>query len=214
LRVLAPPRCGLCGAPTAWPVERCRECAGRRLAFATARAPVAYAGPARALVHGWKERGLRRIASFAADLVAAHVERPAVDVITYIPPDPARQLQRGHHPAEGLARALGARWALETVPLLARTRSGTRQIGLPRAERAANVRGAYAATARVPVAILLVDDVYTTGATVGAAAAALRHADAALVHVVTFARTVRYAQAGIDHHQGGRDEASGEGQER
>jgi ComF family protein len=191
LRPLATPRCARCGAPTAWAVERCRECAGRRLAFASARAAVAYAGPARPLLRAWKEHGLRRVAGFAAELVVAHVERPEADVIAYIPPDGARQLQRGHHPAERLARELGRRWCVEPAPLLERTRPGARQTGLRRAERRANVRGAFAATAEAPGTVLLVDDVYTTGATVGAAATALRAAGAARVHVVTFARTVR-----------------------
>jgi predicted amidophosphoribosyltransferase len=189
--VLGPPRCARCGAPTSWPVERCRECAGRRLAFASARAAVAYAGPARSFVHAWKERGLRRAAGLAAELVVAHVERPAADVIAYIPPDPARQLQRGHHPAERLARELGRRWSLEVPELLARTRPAARQTGLDRAARRTNVRDALVATTSVPATVLLVDDVYTTGATVGAAATALRSAGAACVHVVTFARTVR-----------------------
>ncbi len=194
--MLAPPRCDRCGAPTAWPVERCRECAGRRLAFTSARAAVAYAGPARSLVHGWKERGLRRVAGLTAELVVAHVERPTVDVISYIPPDGVRQLQRGHHPAERLARELGERWSLEVRELLVRTRPGVRQTGLDRAERRSNVRGAFVAvpvrppTAR-PSTVALVDDVYTTGATVGAASTALRSAGVDRIQVVTFARTVR-----------------------
>lgn len=191
LRPLAAPRCARCGAPTAWAVERCRECAGRRLAFASARAAVAYAGPARPLLRAWKEHGLRRVAGLAADLVVAHVERPTADVIAYIPPDRARQLERGRHPAERLARELGRRWCLESEPLLERARPGTRQTGLGRAERRANVRGAFAATTETRGTVVLVDDVYTTGATAAAAATALRAAGAARVEVVTFARTVR-----------------------
>jgi predicted amidophosphoribosyltransferase len=191
LRLLAPPWCGLCGAPTAWPVARCRECAGRRLPFATARAAVAYGGPARALVHGWKERGLRRAASLAAELVVANLEQPTADVITYIPPDPTRQLRRGHHPAERLASELAVRWRMPAERLLVRSRLGARQTGLPRAERGANVRGAFAAPTRLHGTVILVDDVYTTGATVGAAATALRTAGAGRIEVVTFARTVR-----------------------
>jgi competence protein ComFC len=191
LRPLTAPRCARCGAPTAWPVERCHECAGRRLAFATARACVAYAGPARPLLRAWKEHGLRPVAGLAADLVAAHLERPAADVIAYIPPDGARQLRRGHHPAERLARELGRRWGLETAPLLERTRPSLRQTGLARAERRANVRGAFTASVAVRGTVLLVDDVYTTGATTAAAATALRAAGAARIEVVTFARTVR-----------------------
>jgi ComF family protein len=191
LRPLGVPRCSLCGAPTAWSVERCRECTGRRLAFARARAAIAYDGPARPLVRAWKERGLRQVATLAAELVIAHVERPEADVIAYIPPDPIRQLGRGHHPAERLARELGARWELETATLLRRTDTVRRQTGLPLAERRRNVRNAFAATVAAPDGVVLVDDVYTSGATADAAARALRSVGAREVQVVTFARAVR-----------------------
>ena len=188
---LSPPRCHRCGATTAWPVERCRECAGRRLAFATARAATVYEGPARALVRAWKERGLRRVAIHAAKLVVERVEPPAADVITYIPADAVRQLRRGTHPAQLLAEELGRRWGLPATPLLARGASSSRQTGLPYAERGRNVRGAFVALGDVPRRVLLVDDVYTTGSTASAAATALRAGGAARVEVVTFARAVR-----------------------
>ena len=117
-----------------------------------------------------------------------------MDVIVSVPPDPARQLRRGDHPAGRLASELARHWSLEEAALLERTRRGNRQTGLNRAERRANVRGAFVAAGSVPPTVLLLDDVYTTGATVDAAAAALRLGGASLVHVVTFARTVRYAQ--------------------
>jgi len=192
LRAISPPRCRRCGAPTAWPVERCRECAGRRLAFATARAATVYDGPARALVRAWKERGLRRVATLAAELVVDRVAPTAADVITYIPPDAVRQLRRGAHPAELLARELARRWGIATVPLLGRTSAGGRQTGLHYAERSRNVRGAFEPlTGSVPKRVLLVDDVYTTGSTASAAATALRAGGAARIDVVTFARAVR-----------------------
>jgi predicted amidophosphoribosyltransferase len=195
LRPLGPPVCDRCGAPTLWPVDRCRECAGRRLAFASARAAVAYTGAARPFVAAWKEHGLRRAATQAAELLAHAVERPAADVIAYIPSDPQRLLERGHHPAEHLARALGRAWELDVERLLARSKEAAarpRQATLHRDERLRNARGAFAAAVdRVPTRVLLVDDVYTTGATVNAGASALRAAGARRVEVVTFARTVR-----------------------
>jgi predicted amidophosphoribosyltransferase len=131
------------------------------------------------------------VAALAAELVVAHVERPAADVIAYIPPDAVRQLERGHHPAERLAAELAQRWQLPVEALLTRRGTIARQAGLGLAERRRNVRGAFAAVPRCPAAVVLVDDVYTTGATAAAAAGALRGAGAGTVQVITFARVVR-----------------------
>jgi len=191
LPLLRPPLCERCGAPTAWPVRRCRECSGRRLAFASARAAVEYDERVRRLVAGWKERGLRRLSAQAADVVAAGVERPRVATLTFVPPDRARVLERGHHPAERLARELGERWELPVAPLLARTRAVPHQRGLSLADRRRNVAGAFRPAARSPARVALVDDVYTSGATANAAASALRKGGARRVEVVTFARVVR-----------------------
>ena len=188
---LEPPLCDRCGAPTAWPVARCRECSGRRLAFASARAAVAYDDDVRRLVRAWKERGLRRLATEAAEALAGVLPPPSSSVLTFVPPDRARSLQRGYHPAERLAQELGERWLLPVLPLMARTRPAPRQRGLALADRRRNVAGAFAPASETPRAVTLVDDVYTSGATAAAAASALRQAGARRVDVVTFARVVR-----------------------
>lgn len=187
---LSGPLCARCGAPVAWPVERCRECSGRRIAFASARAAVEYDAAVRRIVSAWKEHGLRGLAPLAAAAVDELVPPPAAQLITFVPPDGDRSLRRGHHPPEHLARELGRRWELPVAPLLGRTRPLAAQRGLPRDERRRNVRGAFTAAA-ASGRIVLVDDVYTTGATVSAAATALRAAGATSVEVVTFARAVR-----------------------
>jgi ComF family protein len=189
--VLAEPCCARCGAPAAWPVARCRECSGRRLAFVSARAAVAYDRPVAKLVAAWKERGLRKIAAFAAELVADVVSAPRADALTFVPADSERGLKRGHHPAARLAHELGERWRLDVVQLLSRSGSQRRQRGLPLAERRRNVRRAFRPVGEAPRTVVLVDDVYTSGATVAAAASALRKAGARRVEVVTFARAVR-----------------------
>jgi predicted amidophosphoribosyltransferase len=185
---LRPPLCERCGAPTAWPVRRCRECSGRRLAFASARAAVPYDDTVRAIVSAWKERGLRRLAAAAAAVVAEAVAAPG-DPLTAVPADPERIRKRGHHPAGSLTRELAKLWGVERMDLLER-RQGRPQRGLALAARRANVRGAFT-SAPPPRRIVLVDDVYTSGSTVDAAARALRRAGAREVEVVTFARTVR-----------------------
>jgi predicted amidophosphoribosyltransferase len=188
---LQPPFCDRCGAPTVWPVSRCRECSGRRLAFASARAAVEYDDRVRRFVAAWKERGLRRLAAEAADAVVAALEPPRVAVLAFVPPDRDRVLQRGHHPAQRLAFELGRRWELPVRPLVARTRSVPHQRGLSLADRRRNVAGAFAPAGESPSRVALVDDVYTSGATAAAAASALRKAGARRVEVVTFARVVR-----------------------
>ncbi len=192
---LEPPLCELCGAPTAWPVERCRECSGRRLGFARARAAVVYDVAVQRLVAGWKERGLRLVAEAAAELVAERVPPSGAAIVTFVPSDRGRLAARGHHPAARLALALARRYGLPCEPLLERPRGSQRQRGLSLAERRRNVSGAFAATQPVPGPVLLVDDVYTSGATVSAAAFALRAAGAERVDVVTFARTIRLSRA-------------------
>jgi ComF family protein len=191
LRLLRAPLCARCGAPTAWPVERCAECAGRRLSFAWARAAVAYEGPARTLVAAWKERGRRKLPRVFAGLLLEVVPRPQADVVTFIPADPARGHWRGGNPAEQLARLVAREWGLPVEALLARSRSIPSQRGLTRTERRRNVRGAFVTATGAPTSVVLVDDVYTTGATVGAAATELRRAGARSVYVATFARAMR-----------------------
>jgi predicted amidophosphoribosyltransferase len=80
---------------------------------------------------------------------------------------------------------------LRLEPLLVRSRGSPRQRELTRVERRRNVISAFACGGEVPVQVTLVDDVYTTGATVSAAASALRKGGARRVEVVTFARTIR-----------------------
>jgi len=187
---IEPPLCERCGLPTAWPVRRCRECAGQRLAFASARSAVHYDDAVRSLVAAWKERELRRLAAAAVAVVLEVVPAPSVDAVTFAPPDPDRGLKRGHHPPRELAKALARVWELPLIAPL-RRRAAKRQRGLSRAERRRNVAGVFDAGTGVPRSLVLVDDVFTSGATANAAASALRAAGAKRVDIVTFARVVR-----------------------
>ncbi len=188
---LRPPLCERCGSPGPWPVRRCAECSGRRLAFARARSALVYDADARTLVRVWKEHGRRRLATEAAQLVAELVPRPDVDVLTHVPGDPERALARGRVAPAALAAALSGIWGIPADDLLRRTRSLRRQRGLGLAERRRNVRGSVVARDIVPRSVCLVDDVYTSGATADACASALRRAGACRVEVMTLTRAVR-----------------------
>ena len=188
---IAPPVCERCGCPGAWPVRRCVECTGRRLGFTTARAAIVYDGVTRPLVSGWKERGRRDLVEPFAALVEEVVAPPSVDAVTFVPGDRERGRDRGHVPVARLAHALADRWDLPVVRLLARSGPSSRQAGLSRADRRANVRDLFVARREAHGRLVLVDDVYTTGATAAACATTLRRAGARSVEVVCLARAVR-----------------------
>ena len=171
---IGPPVCERCGCPGAWPVRRCVECTGRRLGFTRARAAIVYDERTRPLVSAWKERGRRDLVEPFAALVEEVVARPLVDAVTFVPGD--RERGRGDLP---LAR------------LLARNGQSSRQAGLSRADRRANVRNLFVSRSEAHGRLVLVDDVYTTGATAAACATALRRAGARSVEVVCLARAVR-----------------------
>ena len=156
----------------------------------SATAAVAYEDPVPRIVGAWKERGLRRLAAWAAEVIVEALPRPDATCIAFVPGDPDRRLRRGHA-AERFAAELAERWELPCEPLLRRTRGSVPQRGLSQRERRRNVAGAFRVGGRVPARVTLVDDVYTTGATVDAAASALRKGGARRVEVVTFARTIR-----------------------
>lgn len=188
---IAPPVCARCGCPGAWPVLRCVECSGRRLGFTRARSAVVYDERARTIVSAWKERGRRDLARHLARVVAEVVAPPAAEVVSCVPGDAERTRLRSHVPAERLGRALAEAWNLPFARLLERLGTAPRQARLPRAQRRANVRDAFVAVARPPPTVVLVDDVYTTGATAAACATVLRRAGARSVEVVCLARAVR-----------------------
>jgi ComF family protein len=188
---LRPPLCERCGSPGPWPVRRCAECAGRRLAFARARSAIVYDASARTFVRTWKEHGRARLAREAAALVADAVARPDVDVLVHVPGDPERRLERGRVAQAALAAELAVVWDVPAEDVLRRTRSLERQRGLGLAERRRNVRGSVVARRESPRRVCVLDDVYTSGATANECASALRRAGARRVEVVTLARAVR-----------------------
>src|SRR4051794_10260687 len=184
---LEPHGCRRCGQPGLRDVPRCGRCMGRRLGFTAARSAIRYDGSGRLLVHRLKAGGLRALAAPAAQLMHEAVPRPAIDVVTWVPPDRWRTIHRGYHPAELLARELASRWGIEARPLLRGPLLRRPQRGLRPAERRANVRRAFQAAGPVPRHVCVVDDVRTTAATLSACGTELRRGGARTVLAVTLA---------------------------
>lgn len=194
---LGPDQCARCGEAEADRHPACRRCHEPAPAFAAARAAVAYAGPARGLVLRFKHGDATALARPMASAMA-RAGRAWLDPQALLVPVPLhrwRLWHRGYNQAallaQELARRTGAKLALDA---LARTRRTAPTAGMDRAERAANVAGAIACQAPGRVAgraVVLVDDVITTGATMAACAAALADAGAQQVVALAFARVVR-----------------------
>jgi predicted amidophosphoribosyltransferase len=143
---------------------------------------------AREIVARVKYRGARAAVPWLAAAMVEVLPRswPAVDVITWAPTSRERRRFRGFDPAELLARAVTRRLDARCARLLDRL-PGPPQTGLAGADRRRGPR--YTACRAAPHTVLLVDDVATTGATLSAAAVALRDAGARRIVALTAART-------------------------
>jgi ComF family protein len=153
-------------------------------------APWAYEGAARALVLALKLRAQRPAADPLVDGMGAAVRREGLraGIVTCVPGRPRDARRRGFDHAEVLARGLARRLGLPLSACLVRVDVRPDQTSLSAVERRRNLRGAFAAAA-CPEPVVLVDDVLTTGATIGACAAALRRAGAPAVEVVVACRS-------------------------
>lgn len=195
------PLCSCCGIPFATENgsdHRCGGCLQNPPPFTAARAPFAYDGPLRDLIHRFKYHHQVRLRRPLGQLMAHHLtETVAVwqpEVIVPVPLHPRRLRDRGFNQAILLGTLLSKTWQIPIArTALARTRWTVPQIELHHAEREANVRGAFAVTHPETVAgrrVLLLDDVLTTGSTVAECARVLRRAKAAEVLVIAVARAL------------------------
>ena len=199
-RAVRPPWCERCGQPEPH-FGPCRLCAGWPAALTRVRSAVWLDAGARPAVHGLKYGRLPRIAD---DLAAAMQPlRPATDgpsggaggALIPIPLAPKRLRERGYNQSEMLARALARHWRIPVLgDVLVRTRETPTQTALTPGTRLANVAGAFglANDQRSMIndhsTLIIVDDVFTTGATLAEAARALEQAGASRILGVTFAR--------------------------
>ncbi len=147
---------------------------------------LAYDGAGRALVTALKYRNQRGALRVVGQALARRAPSGGVDAVTWAPTTPARRRARGFDQAELLARSVARELRCPCLPLLRRA-PGPPQTGRTRVERLDGPT--FEVRPPVPRRILLVDDVVTTGATLRAAAAALRQAGAAEVTLLALAAT-------------------------
>jgi len=199
-----PPFCWACGATSRPRDPLCLSCRSRlrwldrepiELDGVEVWAPVAYDGPARALVRGLKFRGAAGLAETMAAQVAACAPPDLLippAVLVPVPLHPRRARARGFNQAERIASALSRRTGLAVSDCLRRRGDGSaRQVGRGRGERLAGIAGAVELRrgAGAPLSALVIDDVATTGATLVACASALEIAGTEQVAGVAYALT-------------------------
>lgn len=191
--------CDRCGQPEP-PVGPCRFCRDWPRALRRVRSAVWLGDEARQLIHHLKYEGYSALARTAADIVWRRIPRPDGACLVPVPLGAKRLARRGYNQAALLAGALAERWGLPLAGgLLSRTRETRSQTALTPEERGSNVAGAFSAARPAEpglggrAAVILIDDVLTTGATLAAAARALEEAGWEKISAVTFARARPYA---------------------
>jgi ComF family protein len=187
-------RCLRCGAPVPLESRASRECRPRALGFDRAWSAFAYEGITRKAVAALKSRGALAVTCLMAEELASRAPPNLLrGALVAVPAHPRRRRRHGFNQARAISVALGKRTGLPVVDALERTRPSQPQVGLERSARLVNARGSVRVRAGSlpPRRAVLVDDVYTTGATLDACARALKAAGSAEVVAVTFARAIR-----------------------
>jgi len=166
--------------------EPCPDCVRREISYIVAsRSAVRYTPFMKEWLARYKYRGSEKLAPMFGDMAGYAYERlrelwepePAVrTILTFVPLSERRLEERGFNQAEVMARAVGRRYRVPVVPLLARTRHTEKQSYKSRRERLESLERAFApredgvdALRRLladgPLRVVIVDDVYTTGST-------------------------------------------------
>jgi ComF family protein len=216
---IAAPLCAVCGFPfdpLAQAAEVCAECRDNRYhaapPFRAARSLYLFDGPVRQATYRLKYHGKTALAAPLASLLHDYLQRqdagqPHIPVATLaavvpVPLHPWRRYRRGYNQSALLARELARRLHCGYGDVLRRTRYTSSQVGLSVKQRAANVQGAFAVRGELlrrcnaqGKPVLLIDDVFTTGATVRECTRVLQQADIADVYILTLARQLPHWKA-------------------
>jgi ComF family protein len=201
VRFIEPPFCSRCGLPFEGAITQsfqCSSCSASDWDFQSARSAVIARDQVLEMIHRYKYHRALWFEPFLAELLIQcaqpELKKEKWDWIVPVPLHPTKQREREFNQAEHLAKRLSDATHIPlNANLLQRITPTQSQTRLTREERLANVRKAFAFSGRVPLTgerIVLVDDVFTTGATTAACARSLRAAGSGEVCVWTLARGI------------------------
>ncbi|MEA3347196.1 MAG: ComF family protein [Candidatus Auribacterota bacterium] len=199
LKALLKPLCSICGRPinVFYPEEiRCADCRVNPPQYDTAVSAVKLCKRAKALVHKFKYHGNfgagKAIVSLMQD--SGVLDNISADFLVPVPLAFSERFKRGFNQTEYLSKMISNKSGIPQYNILKKIRKTNRQTSLNRKQRLKNLEGVFEIKKGCKISgkrVLIVDDVYTTGATVNACATALKKAFPASIGVLTFARTLR-----------------------
>lgn len=202
------PGCGICSTPVDAGVTVCASCNGKGFSFVHNRSAFAYEDLVRDLIHDIKFRRRRHVAQGLGRLWASGFLGPFLDsinsvnsiktaaILVPLPMHKAKRRQRGFDQAQILASSIGEVTGIKAISILERTQDTPPQSGLHPRQRIENVKGAFRIkpefTGKIAgQTIVLVDDIYTTGASLDECARVLKSGGASDVYAMTLAIAVR-----------------------
>lgn len=190
------PKCGNVMLPDE--VGVCFECKKKNFEFEQAVAVFSYTGKIVKAVHDFKYEGSKPsyepLGEFMCETLAAWGIEP--DLITFVPMHKKKQKQRGFNQAELLARFVAAKFNIPCAEIVEKIKENQSQASLSYRERQENIKGCYQVKADYRklvkgLVVLLIDDIFTTGATSNEVSSVLKHTGVEKVYVLTLAHTER-----------------------
>lgn len=185
--------CVNCGVPISGEADYCIRCENVRDEYLLNRSPLVYDGEAKELIYSLKFGGKRYLAKTLGAMMSDEFLKRGMsaDIAIFVPMTDKEEKKRGFNQSELLARNVAERLNMPLLPALVKVKETSAQKELKGKERAENLKGAFTCVFEQVKGrkILLIDDVFTTGATANACAHALIKAGAREVSVLTAAVT-------------------------
>lgn len=194
---IKPPYCPQCGEPATAIEGLCAQCRKAEHAFDFARSALLFTDPLREILHHLKYADRVSLANPLGEILKYCLDQEPFtgSLIVPVPLHPSRERKRGYNQANLIAERLGRPVCGR---LLRRRKNTPSQTGLSRNQRRRNLTAAFEVRGKPPSAVILVDDVYTTGSTMNEIARTLKRAGVERVEVLTVARVVRGIYEGME----------------
>lgn len=206
IRLITPPFCYHCGKPFSPEVNFeekaiCNECSNKKQYYNFARSIAYYEGVLRKCIHLFKYQGQVKIAKPLADLIINYflennlIPLEEIDLIIPVPLFKDELTKRGFNQSGLLAKLIASHYSIPfSEELLIKKRANLSQVGLTKTERKDNVKNVYAINADIEkdniFSVLLIDDIFTTGASIEACCKELNKTRIKKLYVLTLARNI------------------------